>query len=106
MIVDKFVWEVNDLLSDRNIVLKLSETAKLEVIRQGYDSKMGARPMARKINELVKVPLSKRILFENLNNCTVNVDFDTEIKFDVVANQKSMFATNTLVDEDGYVVVE
>ena len=106
LIVDKFVGEVNDLLSDRNIVLKLSETAKLEVIRQGYDNKMGARPMARKINELVKVPLSKRILFENLNNCTVNVDFDTEIKFDVVDNQKSMFATNTLVDEDGYVVVE
>lgn len=106
LIVDKFVGEVNDLLSDRNIVLKLSETAKLEVIRQGYDSKMGARPMARKINELVKVPLSKRILFENLNNCTVNVEFDTEIKFDVVANQKSMFATNTLVNEDGYVVVE
>lgn len=106
LIVDKFVGEVNDLLSDRNIVLKLSETAKLEVIRQGYDSKMGARPLARKINELVKVPLSKRILFENLNNCTVNVDFDTEIKFDIVANQKSMFATNTLVDKDGYVVVE
>jgi len=106
LIVDKFVGEVNDLLSDRNIVLKLSETAKLEVIRQGYDSKMGARPMARKINELVKVPLSKRILFENLNNCTVNVDFDTEIKFDIVVNQKSIFATNTLVDEDGYVVVE
>jgi ATP-dependent Clp protease ATP-binding subunit ClpA len=106
LIVDKFVGEVNDLLSDRNIVLKLSETAKLEVIRQGYDSKMGARPLARKINELVKVPLSKLILFENLNNCTVNVDFDTEIKFDIVANQKSMFATNTLVDKDGYVVVE
>ena len=106
LIVDKFVGEVNDLLSDRNIVLKLSETAKLEVIRQGYDSKMGARPLARKINELVKVPLSKQILFENLNNCTVNVDFDTEIKFDIVANQKSMFATNTLVDKDGYVVVE
>lgn len=106
LIVDKFVAEVNDLLSDRNIVLKLSEAAKLEVIRQGYDSKMGARPMARKINELVKVPLSKRILFENLNNCTINVEFDTEIKFDITFNQKSMFASSTLVNEEGYVVVE
>jgi ATP-dependent Clp protease ATP-binding subunit ClpA len=106
LIVDKFVAEINDLLSDKSIVLKLTDAAKLEVIRQGYDSKMGARPMARKLNELVKVPLSKRILFENLSDCTVNVDFDTELKFDVVSNPVPVFAANTLIDEEGYVVVE
>ena len=34
----------------------------------GYSDKMGARPLARKIDELIKVPLSKKILFENLGN--------------------------------------
>lgn len=106
LIVDKFVAEINDLLSDKSIVLKLSDAAKSEVIKQGYDSKMGARPMARKLNELVKVPLSKRILFENLTNCTVNVDFDTEIRFEVVVNPVPVYATNTLIDKDGYVIVD
>ena len=38
---------------------------------RGYDSKMGARPLARKIDELIRVPLSKKILFESLTDCTV-----------------------------------
>jgi len=104
-IIDKFVSELNDLISDKNIVVKLSESAKSELIKQGYDSKMGARPMTRKINEMVKVPLSKKILFENLNNCTVHVDFDKEMTFTTVSNPVSLFKGN-LINEDGYVVLD
>ena len=38
---------------------------------KGYDSKMGARPLNRKIDELIRVPLSKRILFERLSDCSI-----------------------------------
>jgi ATP-dependent Clp protease ATP-binding subunit ClpA len=38
---------------------------------KGYDSKMGARPLSRKIDELIRVPLSKKILFERLSNCDI-----------------------------------
>ena len=41
----------------------------------GYDSRMGARPLGRKIDELIKIPLSKQILFENLENVKIEVDF-------------------------------
>jgi hypothetical protein len=36
------------------------------LVDAGYDAKNGARPMERKINELIKVPLAKKILFENI----------------------------------------
>jgi ATP-dependent Clp protease ATP-binding subunit ClpA len=38
---------------------------------KGYDSKMGARPLSRKIDELIRVPLSKKILFERLSDCDI-----------------------------------
>jgi ATP-dependent Clp protease ATP-binding subunit ClpA len=38
---------------------------------KGYDSKMGARPLSRKIDELIRVPLSKKMLFDRLENCAI-----------------------------------
>mgnify|MGYP003337573458 FL=1 len=56
--------------------------------RKGYDSRMGARPLSRKIDELIRVPLSKRILFEELGDCDINLDLaGEEIQFHVTANQ-------------------
>jgi ATP-dependent Clp protease ATP-binding subunit ClpA len=103
-IVDKFVGEMNDLLSDKKIKVKVTTEAADYLIEQGYDSKMGARPLSRKINELIKVPLSKRILFENIADCTVTVNYTDKIEFAIQENVKP-FATNT-VDEHGYIVVE
>ena len=71
-IVGKFIGEVNDLLQDKHIKIRLSEAAVDYLIETGFDAKMGARPLQRKINEVIKVPLSKKILFENIGeNCTV-----------------------------------
>ena len=80
LIVDKFVVEMNDLLSDKHIHVTLTTAATDYIISQGYDSKMGARPLARKLNELIKVPLSKRILFENISNCVVTVDYTDKLE--------------------------
>jgi ATP-dependent Clp protease ATP-binding subunit ClpA len=63
--------------------MNLSEAAIDYLAEQGYDSKMGARPLSRKIDELIRVPLSKRILFDNLHDTTVTVDFvDNKLVFD------------------------
>jgi ATP-dependent Clp protease ATP-binding subunit ClpA len=103
-IVDKFIGEMNDLLSDKKIKIKVTPEAADYLISQGYDSKMGARPLSRKINELIKVPLSKRILFENLSNCTVTVNYTDVLEFDV--QEDIVFPTTNTVDENGYIVVE
>lgn len=105
-IVDKFVVEMNDLLSDKQIKVSLSDAAANHLIAEGYDSKMGARPLARKINELVKVPLSKRILFENIANCNVTVDYTDKIEFAIEQNQLPAYPTNKMTDENGYIIVD
>lgn len=69
----KFVNELNDLLAAKDITIKLEESALNKLVAEGFDEKMGARPMKRLIAEKIKKPLSKRIVFENLNNCTLSV---------------------------------
>ena len=106
LIVTKFVHDMNDLLSDKVIKVELTVNAIDHIIDKGYDSKMGARPLGRKINELIKVPLSKRILFENLNNCTVTVDFtDNELVFDVNQNY-TLYPTSNALDENGFITLD
>jgi len=106
-IVDKFIVEMNDLLSDKQLSVTLSDAATDYIISQGYDNKMGARPLARKINELIKVPLSKRILFENLKNCTINVDYNDKIEFDIKDTEFVLYNSNpSMIDENGYIVLD
>lgn len=62
MVAEKFILELNVLLSNKHCSISLSDSAYELLIKQGYDIKMGARPMARAIDKLVKVPLSKLIL--------------------------------------------
>ena len=104
--MEKFIQDVNDLISDKQIKVVLTDKAADYLIEQGYDSKMGARPLNRKINELIKVPLSKKILFENINNCTVHVDYTDKIEFDVKENEFVVYPANNMIDENGYVVLD
>jgi len=101
-IVVKFINELNELLGDRQIRVRLTESAVDYLAEVGYDRKMGARPLSRKINDLIKVPLSKKILFENIaENSTIAVDYKEKITFTVVA--ANQLAT---VDANGYVILE
>ena len=80
-IVVKFVEQLRTSLRDRGIRLDLTESAVEHLARVGYDPKMGARPLGRRIDELIRVPLSRRILFDGLNQCRVEIDYtDGEIK--------------------------
>ena len=83
-IVVKFIDQLKISLSEKQIKLALSEKTVDLLVEKGYDIKMGARPIGRKIDELIKVPLSKKILFEGLSECSIyvdlvndNVDFQT-----------------------------
>ena len=104
-IVAKFISEMNDLLSEKHITVKLTDAAVNHMIEQGYDNKMGARPLARKINDLVKVPLSRKILFEKLpNDILVLVDYkDEKIEFDVQAINLPILPT---IDSNGYIILD
>ena len=100
-IVIKFTDDLKKSLAEKhNIVLTLSEPVVEYLAEQGYDKKMGARPLGRKIDSLLRVPLSKKILFQRIKNATVNVVMsDGEIDFNVV--QKS----TARVGEDGIIEI-
>lgn len=71
-IVLKFTEGLKTSLREKhNISLQLSEEVIDHLAKVGYDSKMGARPLNRKIDELIRVPLSKRILFERIKDTTI-----------------------------------
>jgi ATP-dependent Clp protease ATP-binding subunit ClpA len=67
-IVKKFIDDLNSLLKDRSVAVKPSAEAVEFLISKGFDKKMGARPLQRAIDEFIKKPLSKEILFGKLVN--------------------------------------
>ena len=67
-IVKKFIDELNSLLKDKNVHVKLDAEAAELLIAKGFNRKMGARPLQRTIDEMIKKPLSKEILFGKLVN--------------------------------------
>jgi ATP-dependent Clp protease ATP-binding subunit ClpA len=67
-IVDKFIDELNAQMADKKIVIKLTESAKEHLAKDGYDEAMGARPLSRVIAEQIKAPLTEEILFGSLKN--------------------------------------
>ncbi len=69
----KFINELNTLLSEKNIQISIDDRALDKLVDDGFDEKMGARPMKRLISEKIKKPLSKKIVFDNLQNCNMIV---------------------------------
>lgn len=67
-VVQKFIDQLNELVKDRNVHVKPTAAAIELLITKGFDKKMGARPLQRTIDEFIKKPLSKEILFGKLVN--------------------------------------
>jgi ATP-dependent Clp protease ATP-binding subunit ClpA len=101
-IVIKFVDELKHSLMSKNIRLNLSETVVDMLADKGYDAKMGARPLSRKIDEMIRVPLSKRILFDRLENCGVMATMSGDLVEFTVDSAPAL----PMVDEQGYIVVD
>jgi ATP-dependent Clp protease ATP-binding subunit ClpA len=103
-IVVKFVDELKASLAQRQIHLTLGEAVIDLLAQRGYDSKMGARPLSRKIDELIRVPLSKRILFDQLTNCHIRAEVAGDgVTFETVP---APVTTTGTVDEQGIIVLE
>jgi len=65
-VVDKLILEVEAQLEQKGVSISLDDAARRWVARKGYDPKMGARPMARTIQEHIKRPLAEELLFGRL----------------------------------------
>jgi ATP-dependent Clp protease ATP-binding subunit ClpA len=103
-IVAKYLVEINDLLLDKQLRVRLAETAVDELVAKGFDTKMGARPLQRKINEEIKVPLSKKILFDAVpSGSSITVDF---MEGEFVFTVESPEVTAHRVDENGLIILE
>lgn len=66
LVVDKFIMELDEQLSHKGVTFIVDKTAREWLIEHGYDKNMGARPMARLIQENVKKPLADELLFGKL----------------------------------------
>ncbi|MGD2083067.1 MAG: ATP-dependent Clp protease ATP-binding subunit ClpA [Chromatiales bacterium] len=65
-VVDKFLFELEGQLQDKKVSLVVAPEAKVWLAERGYDPQMGARPMARVIQEHIKKPLAEELLFGSL----------------------------------------
>ena len=82
-VVDKLIVEVETQLEQKGVALHLDDAAREWIARRGYDPKMGARPMARVIQEHIKRPLAEELLFGRLEkggHAFVSVGPDDQLK--------------------------
>ncbi len=67
-VVDKFIYELEAQLQEKGVTIEFEDSAREWLAEHGFDPKMGARPMARVIQEHVKKPLAEELLFGRLAN--------------------------------------
>jgi len=100
-VVVKFVDELKTSLAQRNIRLTVSESVVDMLVEKGYDTKLGARPLSRKIDQLLRVPLSKKILFEQLNNCEVIASMNQDqVDFAVISSLTQVVGNDGIIRLD------
>ncbi len=93
-VVDKFLMELQTQLDSKHVTLEITDDAREWLAIHGYDVKMGARPMARLIQEKLKKPLAEEILFGALSHGggIVEVDVDAlndELDIEIKAKQST-----------------
>jgi ATP-dependent Clp protease ATP-binding subunit ClpA len=81
----KFIQELEAQLNEKGIVLSIDEPSIDLILQEGYDDRMGARPMARTIDTKLRMPIAKQLLVDkNLNGCKIkvrNVNNNILVKF-------------------------
>jgi ATP-dependent Clp protease ATP-binding subunit ClpA len=92
-VVDKLVLELETQLESNNVTLELDDAARRFIADEGYDPKMGARPMARIIQEKIKRPLAEQLLFGDLvggGHVTIVVNDDDELELISVPDSQQL----------------
>ncbi len=106
-VVEKFVFQMEAQLADRNVTLELTEAATKWIGDRGYDEKFGARPLARVIQEYIKKPLADELLFGKLlHGGTVKIvvegeGADAKLKFDIIAGEPKRAKGKESDSDDG-----
>lgn len=88
-VVDKFIMQLEAQLSDKRVTISLTDAAREHLAKLGYDPQMGARPLARVVQEKIKKPLAEELLFGKLvDGGSVSVDFVADkLVFDIRAEK-------------------
>ncbi|HEI8295780.1 TPA: ATP-dependent Clp protease ATP-binding subunit ClpA [Proteus mirabilis] len=101
MVVDKFIVELQAQLDDKGVSLEVSQDARQWLSDKGYDKAMGARPMARVIQENLKKPLANEILFGSLvNGGSVSVtlnDQENKLQYQFTSQEKLAKKEDTVI---------
>jgi ATP-dependent Clp protease ATP-binding subunit ClpA len=99
-VVDKLIVELEAKLGSNNVTIELDDAARDWIAERGYDEQMGARPMARVIQEHIKRPLADELLFGSLaegGHVRVTVDDDNELK---LSPESAVKALEHLTEKD------
>ena len=100
-VVDKLLLEIEAQLEKKGVSIMLDDAARRWLAEKGYDPKMGARPMARLMQEQIKRPLAEELLFGKLaagGTVKIGVSSDgKELKLDDVAGRDAGAARDTAV---------
>jgi ATP-dependent Clp protease ATP-binding subunit ClpA len=90
-VVDKFLCQLQQQLDEKRVVLEVDNEAQDWLASNGYDEKMGARPMQRLILEKIRKPLSEQVLFGGLTNGgTIRVFVENdEIKTEIIKESEA-----------------
>lgn len=89
-VVDKFIFELEAQLHEQNVTIEVDTAARIWLAERGYDPKMGARPMARTIQQYIKKPLAEELLFGELahgGHLIIHLDND-ELTFEIKGKEK------------------
>jgi ATP-dependent Clp protease ATP-binding subunit ClpA len=90
-VVDKLLVEVETQLESKGVALHIDDEARAWIAKRGYDPKMGARPMARVIQEHIKRPLAEELLFGRLEHgghAFVTVGADDQLKVETRSSEE------------------
>ncbi len=90
-VVDKFIFEFEAQLEEKGVSLTVDDEARTWIAIKGYDPKMGARPMARIIQQYLKKPMAEELLFGDLTHggsIHIHVEND-ELAFKVMSKEKA-----------------
>lgn len=103
-IVVKFIDELKIPLEEKyNISIRFEDNVIEYLANKGYDPKMGARPISRTIDKLIRIPLSKKILFERISDANVSISLNDNdsLKFDIMNKVTARVGDNGIIEIEG-----
>ncbi|MES2637725.1 MAG: ATP-dependent Clp protease ATP-binding subunit ClpA, partial [Pseudomonadota bacterium] len=100
-VVDKFLMQLEDQLHEKKVDVTFSDALKTYLGKKGFDPQMGARPMARLIQDTIRKALADELLFGRLNNGgAVHVDIDDKDQVKLVFSKDNQSRDELLATAD------